>query len=155
MKIKKGDIVGRISYGKDIFFYVDRIIENKNTGKTYAILKGIKYRIEADSLIDDLEKIDKEKIEFENRGFDKKIKQRIEIKTNNLLVKEKNRRNTDTYPLILHLDGDKKYTRKSEKYYNKLGLRAIVKNIPENKQPYVIGGLVKKYNPDIVIITRS
>jgi len=38
VEIKKGDIVGRRSYGKDIIFYVDRIIKVKN-GKSYAILK--------------------------------------------------------------------------------------------------------------------
>lgn len=37
-KIKKGDIVGRISYGKDIFFIVEDII-NLNK-KEIAILKG-------------------------------------------------------------------------------------------------------------------
>lgn len=48
MEIKKGDIVGRISYNKDILFYVERIIRVK-TGKAYAILRGVKYRIEADA----------------------------------------------------------------------------------------------------------
>lgn len=62
MEIKKGDIVGRISYGKDILFYVTRIIKTKN-GEDYAILKGVNYRIEADAPIEDLEKIDKSKIE--------------------------------------------------------------------------------------------
>ena len=33
---------------------------------------------------------------------------------------------------ILHLDGDKKYSEKSIMYYKKMGLKAIVKNIPEN-----------------------
>ena len=68
MEIKKGDIVGRISYGKDIFFYVDRIIKLGNTGKSYAILKGIQYRIEADAPIEDLEKIEKNEIDTKKRG---------------------------------------------------------------------------------------
>lgn len=154
MDIKKGDIVGRISYGKDILFYVDRIIKINNTDKAYAILKGIQYRIEADSPIEDLEKINKEQIELENRGFESKIKQRIK---KDILTKEKvkNKRLSTTNALILHLDGDKKYTQKSERYYNKLGLNAIVKNVPENRQPQVIGGLVRKYDPDIVVITRT
>ena len=50
MEIRKGDIVGRISYGKDIIFYVDRIIKVKN-GKSYALLKGVHYRIEADAYV--------------------------------------------------------------------------------------------------------
>lgn len=54
---------------------------------------------------------------------------------------------------ILHLDGDRKYTDKSIRYYRKLGLDAIVKNIPERKQPQVVRELLSKYEPDILIIT--
>ena len=54
---------------------------------------------------------------------------------------------------ILHLDGDRKYTEKSIKYYKSLGLNAIVKNIPENKQAQVVRQLLERYNPDILIIT--
>ena len=54
---------------------------------------------------------------------------------------------------ILHLDGDRKYSEKSAKYYNKMGLNAVVKNIAENKQSKVVVPLLKKYNPDILIIT--
>ena len=50
-KIKKGDIVGRKSYGKDIIFIVERIIQNKND--KIAILKGLVERIEADSDVDE------------------------------------------------------------------------------------------------------
>jgi spore coat assembly protein len=38
-------------------------------------------------------------------------------------------------------------------YYNKLGLNAVVKNIPEYKQPQEVYRLLKIYNPDILIIT--
>lgn len=55
--------------------------------------------------------------------------------------------------IILHLDGDKRYAEKSAKYYKKLGLHAIVKNISESKQPEVIKSLLSKYQPDIVVIT--
>ncbi len=54
---------------------------------------------------------------------------------------------------ILHLDGDKRYSDKSAKYYKSLGLNAVVKNIPENKQASVIKSLLEKYNPDILVIT--
>ena len=53
----------------------------------------------------------------------------------------------------MHLDGDKRYAEKSERYYNKMGLNAIVKNISENKQPLIIGELLRRYNPDILVIT--
>lgn len=54
---------------------------------------------------------------------------------------------------ILHLDGDKRYTEKSMRYYKSLGLNAVVKNVPENKQPYVIKMLLDRYQPDILVIT--
>lgn len=34
-----------------------------------------------------------------------------------------------------------------------MGLDAIVKNIPENKQPNMVRQLLEKYNPDILVIT--
>ena len=52
MQIKKGDIVGRVSYNSDILFFVHKILEKR------AILKGINIRIEADAPIEDLRKID-------------------------------------------------------------------------------------------------
>lgn len=154
MEIKRGDIVGRISYGKDILFRVDRIIKIKNTGRAYAILKGVQYRIEADAPIEDLEKIERGQIETEKRGIESKIKKRVSLVTKGIF--EKNREtNKITNALILHLDGDRKYTQKSDRYYRKLGLNAIVKNIPENRQPQVVGELVRRYNPDILVITRA
>ena len=57
-EIRKGDIVGRKSYGKDIYFVVSHIIEKTN--EKVAILNGLVERIEADSPIYDLEIIPKE-----------------------------------------------------------------------------------------------
>ena len=47
-KIKKGDIVGRISYNKDVFFIVKDIKDKKNV-----LLEGLFERIIADSNIND------------------------------------------------------------------------------------------------------
>lgn len=136
-KIKKGDIVGRISYNKDIIFIV-KDIRNKNN----VILEGVFERIIADSSIYDLELIDKKEInvrealkEYELKRQENRI---VEYKTNGK---------------ILHLDGDKRYSEKSFRYYQKMGINAIVKNIPENKQPRVVYNLLKLYKPDILVIT--
>ena len=42
MEVKKGDVVGRVSYGKDILFKVENIIKTRN-GASYAILKRNNY----------------------------------------------------------------------------------------------------------------
>ena len=53
----------------------------------------------------------------------------------------------------MHLDGDKRYTEKSMRYYKSLGLNAVVKNIPESKQAYVVKMLLDRYEPDVLVIT--
>ena len=54
---------------------------------------------------------------------------------------------------ILHLDGDRKYSEKTAKYYKEMGLNAVVRNIAESKQPQMVVPLLSKYTPDILIIT--
>lgn len=55
--------------------------------------------------------------------------------------------------VILHLDGDRKYSKRALNYYNNLNLKAIVENIPESQQPMRVLGLLEKYKPDILVIT--
>lgn len=57
------------------------------------------------------------------------------------------------YTKLISADGDRRYSEKSSKYYQKMGIRAIVKNIPENKQPYMVYNLLELYRPDILVIT--
>ena len=159
-KIKKGDIVGRHSYGKDILFTVERIIKKSN-GKKICILKGLTLRIIADADIEDLVVIGKDRIQNNMRSMENKLENRIKkcardsIKQVNLFKryylgsgKEK-----ELNGKILHLDGDKKYADKSLKYYRKIGLNAIVRNVQENRQEIVVLDLLNRYNPDILVIT--
>ena len=148
MKIKKGDIVGRKSYNKDICFVVDKIITS-SFNKQIAILKGLNIRVVADSNIEDLDYFSKEEILNSIKYSEKDFENRIMFMKNNCIYK----RQKVYTGKILHLDGDRKYSEKSVKYYNKMGLNGIVKNISENKQSSVVIPLLKKYNPDILIIT--
>lgn len=155
-KIKKGDIVARKSYGKDIVFYVKRIIKTVNGD--IAILCGLVKRIEADSKVEDLEIIDKDIIRKKLEKIDEEINRRADGKTGKykigIISKEDTRLKEKIITgKILHLDGDRRYSQKSYNYYKKLGLNAIVKNIPEYKQPKEVYKLLKIYNPDILIIT--
>ena len=47
----------------------------------------------------------------------------------------------------------RRYSEKSNRYYKKIGLNAIVKNVPERKQQFVVGALLNRYKPDILIVT--
>lgn len=147
-KIKKGDVVARKSYNKDIIFIVDRIIDNK-----IVILTGITTRLKADSPIEDLVLIDKENV----NNIYKEINKRIEGDIDKSLIQKNSffkRSDKVIYTgKILHLDGDKRYSDKSNMYYKKMGLNAIVRNVSENRQANVVNTLIDRYNPDILIIT--
>lgn len=111
-KIKKGDIVGRISYGKDILFTVQNIVKRKD-GKKVAILKGLILRIEADADIEDLELIEKKQVRNHMRNLENKYEDKIkrcsrknvkneEIEDRIFLGRSEEKKNGK----ILHLDGD-------------------------------------------------
>lgn len=139
--IRKGSIVSRKSYNDDILFYVENII-NTTQGK-YAILKGITLRIKANAPLNDLNIVEKYKVKKEFEKLEKRIEEQIlENRYINIMCGK-----------ILHLDGDRKYAEKSARYYKKIGLNAIVRNIPESRQPFMVKNLIKKYKPDILIIT--
>lgn len=142
-KIKKGDIVSRNSYQNDILFYVEKIIKTENRGKV-AILKGVTIRIEADAPIDDLELPNESRIKENLKRIDKQIEF-----TNDYI----DNRNVIKYGKILHLDGDRSYSEKTEKYYKKRGLNYIVKHVMEFRQPMVVRKLLQRYRPDILVIT--
>ena len=158
-KIKKGDIVARNSYDRDILFRVKKIIKiDKNIT---VILTGLTERIEADSPIEDLEIVERDTIKRYVELMDKKLNERVrgienanKNKKGDRNVFERSRvKQKILTGRILHLDGDRRYADKSYTYYKKLGLNAIVKNIAEYKQPKSIYNLLKMYKPDILVIT--
>lgn len=160
-KFKKGDIVGRLSYNKDVIFEIIKIIKVRNGNHIY-ILKGLTKRIEADSLEDDLEKLDKRFVFDKMKEFDEEIYNHIQLCLNNSkyyihsmkkVFNNKRGENGNFMGKILHLDGDKRYAEKSMKYYKSIGLNAIVKNVPENKQQYIVCDLIDKYRPDVIVLT--
>ena len=146
-EIKKGDIVSRNSYGNDIIFSVVRIMKNETR---IALLKGIDVRIEADAPLTDLQIVSRE----EQIKREKELEQRILTMIEKEKKSKDNRRKEIIHTgRILHLDGDRKYSEKSKMYYRKMGLNAVVRNIPEYKQSQVINKLLMIYNPDILVIT--
>lgn len=64
-----------------------------------------------------------------------------------------NKRKTESNAVILHLDGDKKYSKRALNYYNNMNLKAIVEIIPEYRQPEEVGYLLDRYKPDILVST--
>ena len=128
-KIKKGDVVARKSYGKDIIIYVKKLVKTSTTD--IAILCGLFERIEADSKLDDLELLDNKTIKnlFDNE--EKRFNSRIIEKSNeyrfNFINEESKLRERIITGKILHLDGDKRYSQKSYNYYKKVRIKCYCK----------------------------
>ena len=144
-KIKRGAIVSKISDNKNVLFKVEKII--KNSKNEEALLKGLFVRIIERIALKDLKVVDRKEVNKYIEDTNKLLEKRI--------YKRKNRQDLKQIKTgsILHIDGDRKYTEKSYRYYKKLGLNSIVKYVPEEKQELYISHLLSKYKPDILVIT--
>lgn len=134
MNIKNGDYVTRKSYNHDTLFKVINI-EN---GIYY--LKGVEVRLLADSLIDDLKKVE----DYIEDDFEKS--------RNNKEITNEN----DYFYLpakIVHIDGDTEYLEKCLKFYRNSNVFAIGKKVNEQNMYEQVPMLLKEYKPDILIIT--
>ncbi len=153
-KIEKGDTVARKSHNKDILFTVERFYTDSNGFKIF-ILRGLTIRIIADSYEDDLEIINKKIARDSLKSLDIRINNRINKLFNEKINKYNVEKDYSKFKTgkVLHLDGDKFYSEKSAKYYKKIGIDAVVKNISESKQPILVKEYIKKYDPDILILT--
>lgn len=166
-QIKVGDIVGRISHSSDLLFKVTEIVENKEDSQ--AILRGIDVRLYADSPLNDLVKKNQSEINKMRQSFIKKnsecmrqiFERRIEDKSRNFFRGEKpilgNHEWLEEYfeipGSVLHLDGDKDYLDLCLTTYSQLNIPAQGFNVPEQEQPKVIIDYLKKYRPDILVLT--
>ena len=132
-----GDIVTRKSYSNDTYFEIVNINNN------IAYLKGINLRLEADSELEDLVKVEKKDI------VDDEI---ITDSVTNLLNLDRN----DYFYLpgkILHIDADKDYLNRCMNFYKKLNVMAYGVCLKENDISKEITSYLEELNPDIVIIT--
>jgi spore coat assemly protein len=161
-KFKIGDIVARQSYGKDIFF---KIVDLKERVEgTIAILKGISYRIIADSPEEDLVIESEQNVrEYQRSSFLKTDRKTRAIKDamyrkniKKAYYKKTTRDNSRKFKRpgkVLHLDGDEEYLDTCIKEYEKLYVNVDGKYVPEKEQPYYVYELLKKYTPDILVLT--
>ncbi len=159
--MKIGDIVARKSYNHDIIFkIVGFSIDNKN--EKFAILKGVAFRIIADSYLDDLEVINTSDIK--EILIDKSVEallyksmrsaQERQKGSNMPIVKPSTNPNIYGMPgKVLQIDGDKDYLKICLDVYTELGIPAVGVAIPEANQYKEVLSLLEKHNPDILVIT--
>ncbi len=130
-----GDFVTRKSYNNDIIF---KVIDIK--GNIF-YLSGVFIRLLADSYEDDLVMCDKNNCgdEFDVKFDDYKTLDRNEY----FYLPGK----------VLHIDGDNEFLEKSMSFYKKNRIKAYGIFSKESDLAENIGEYLKKYNPDILVIT--
>lgn len=157
-----GDIVARKSYNKDIFFKIVDMVETE-TGQVKARLRGLDVRLLADSPLEDLAKVEdghlkeyrRKFIECNNNNLKKIFSRRSKVRGFEMMrVEEKSGENFFELPgRVLHIDGNLEYLNLCTAIYEQLGVKSEGVHVPENEQPASVPGLMKKYSPDILVIT--
>lgn len=156
--MRQGDYVTRKSYGHDLIFRIQLIHEQK------AILRGVAFRLLADSPLEDLtpaadvhSSLDQE---AESRHADslRSLKEaRMRQVEHNMTAISKQLKEQNTYfevpGKVLHLDGDATYLRKSLQLYEQLRVPAEGHFSSEAKMADELPKLMERAKPDIIVIT--
>ncbi len=129
-----GDLVTRKSYDNDIVFKIINI-----EGNTY-ILKGVVVRLFADSPVEDLKIYNSTSID----DFTPDIDGYRSLERDEYFYLPGR---------ILHIDGDKDYLDKCMNFYKKNRLKAFGLYTTDDSLITDVIGSLKKYNPDILVIT--
>ncbi len=130
-----GDLVTRNSYNNDIVF---KIIDIQGD---ICYLKGVSVRLFADSSKSDLVLCDDIN---EDDQFSPHIDEYRELDRNEYFYLPGR---------ILHIDGDKDYLDKCMNFYKKNKIRAYGLYLKETEMPLQVEQLLKKYTPDILVLT--
>jgi len=142
--MKQGDLVCRKSYGGDVIFRIQELKRDK------AILKGIDYRLLADSPTSDL---------VPASGAEYQAMRSTHMKVEELIRGQRQRRALQSAPYfeipgkVLHLDGDPTYLRKCMAIYGALNIPAEGYYLPETEMPDALYRLLPRSRPDILVIT--
>jgi spore coat assembly protein len=166
----QGDIVGRKSYGVDIYFKIIGFFDHTD-GKKFAILKGLYTRLCANAPLEDLVRIESNKQmqrlrditlksnEQMGRIFARRLRER-ELFLGRAVHSDKeppkkggNVAGFDIPGTVLHIDGDEDYMDLCMNTYKQLSIPANGYNIPEEEQPGAVEALLKKHTPDMLVIT--
>lgn len=148
---KVGDIVGRKSYGSDIYFKISDIVVKPGQKPVY-ILRGLIYRIEADCCEDDLVKLDTRKVRSVVRREMFLARRRMLLHL--YLYRRYMLRRFRARPgKILHVDADREYLDMCVEHYKESNINPVTALASESRQPDIIGELLEQHKPDILVVT--
>lgn len=154
MKFKTGQFVTRKSYNSDLIFRIEKITESD------AVLRSFRLRLMADAPLSDLVCIDQKKVKKIKKDLLMESYDCLQRQQKNLILNSKQVRKTVSDNIykerkvrVLHIDGDEDYLELSKANYKNLNIEVNGFFIPEKGQPEQIKELIKKYKPDILVIT--
>jgi len=157
--MKQGDLVVRKSYGGDLLFRIAAFAGHQ------AVLRGMDYRLLADSPLNDLRMVhnpDELGGTHEARiHANESLRRMSEALSRQYGLAgghygQTNERRQPFFELpgkVLHLDGDGNYLNKSMNVYNQLRVPAEGIHCHESQMPQVLMRMLPQFNPDIVVIT--
>jgi spore coat assembly protein len=161
--MKQGDYVIRKSYGGDIVFRIEQIVQNT------AWLRGVEYRLMADAPLEDLEPVDDPFAASRSGDWEPELKRSIERlqEYRRTALKETIRHLAasavspqwqeqgffEVPGKVLHLDGDANYLAKSMDLYRQLRVPAEGYHMAEADMPDSLRRLLPQVKPDVLVIT--
>ncbi|PYI50210.1 sporulation peptidase YabG [Paenibacillus flagellatus] len=155
--MKQGELVVRKSYGGDVIFKIDAI-ETKR-----AVLKGVDFRLLADSPVSDLLPV-RDSRPMQQHYSQLKVSESLrELARFRLFQREKQQTELGAEKAphsyfelpgkVLHLDGDPTYLRKSMSLYGEFRVPAEGFFVTEPNMSQALYRLLPQTKPDIVVIT--
>ena len=150
-ELKIGDIVTRKSHGNDIYFTVDDIITG-DRGKPVYVLKGLFYRIEADSTAEDLVKQDYKAAQLNVQRDYMNARQTMYrgMLPRRLFWFSRLRERPGK---ILQIDSSEKFLNMCKNHYREAGINVVGIVAAESEQPGVVSRALQTYRPDILVLT--
>jgi len=145
-----GDYVARKSYGGDIDFRISDILTGRNGRKVY-ILRGMLYRIIADS--------DEYDLELRNAAdVEKEVQKRLAQDGIHHMTRaggsfQKTARPRGKAGTILHIDSSREFLEMCMNFYRDAKIKAYGQVIPENEQPNNVRSLLAGTKADVLIVT--
>jgi spore coat assemly protein len=163
----RGDLVVRESYGKDVTFRVEALTRNR------AIIKGTDFRLLADAPIHDLVPVTSDiptgrakeaqikaqeslqQLHQDRRFLEEQNRALLGVERSATAVNEYSMQQSyfEVPGMVLHLDGDPLYLKKSMELYEKLRVPAQGHYVNETSMADALYRLLPNVRPDIVVIT--
>lgn len=150
--LKIGDVVTRRSYGGDINFRITDIASRSNGRRTY-VLKGMLFRIMADSDEDDLEWKSPDVVMRELESSLAVAGVHHMNRGSPLTEIFRYARVRGKAGTILHIDSSAEFLEMCQKYYKDAKINAFGRVIPESEQPGQVRSLLAGTRADILIVT--